>query len=199
MGLPAAENTHEVAHAIAPECRVVYVDNDPIVLAHARAMLKNAEEGTTASIEADVRDTAAVLRGAAELLDLSQPVGVMMLMILQYIPDSDAPHQIVSQIMGAMPPGSYLAVSDTANDIDASRVMRATANLNARLGPTRLTLRSHAEIARYFDGLDLVEPGLVTIPEWRSTANSEHIIPCYAGVGRKPSAAAVSPGREESR
>jgi S-adenosyl methyltransferase len=185
-GLPTAENTHEVAQAIAPQSRVVYVDNDPIVLAHARALLSTTAEGATTYIQADARDTAAILQGAAELLDLTQPVAVMMLMILQYIPDSDMPQQIVSQIMAAMPPGSYLTVSDTASDIDTSRVTRATANLNARMGPTRLTPRPRAQIARYFDGLDLVEPGLVTLPQWRATPDPNHLIPCYAAMGRKP-------------
>jgi hypothetical protein len=185
-GLPTAENTHQVAQAIAPQARIVYVDNDPIVLAHARALLTSTPQGATAYIEADARDTATIVGEAARTLDLSQPVAVMALMILQYVPDSDAPHQIVSQLMEAMPPGSYLAVSDTAKDIDTDRVANATSRLNARMGPTQLTLRTREEIGRYFEGLDLVDPGLVPLAEWRALADPRNVIPCYAGVARKP-------------
>jgi O-methyltransferase involved in polyketide biosynthesis len=185
-GLPTAENTHEVAQAIAPEARIVYVDNDPIVLAHARALLTSTPQGATAYIQADARDTETILAEAARTLDLSQPVAVMALMVLQYVPDADAPHQIVSQLMEAMPPGSYLTVSDTTSDIDTDRVANATSRLNTRMGPTQLTLRSREDIARYFDGLDLVDPGLVLLPEWRAVADPRNVIPCYAGVARKP-------------
>jgi SAM-dependent methyltransferase len=185
-GLPTADNTHEVAQAIAPETKVVYVDNDPMVLAHARALLTTTREGATTYIDADVRDTATILDGAADLLDLSQPVAVMMLMIMPYVPDSDNPHQIVAQLMDAMAPGSYLALSEMTRDIDTNRTARATSHLNNRLGPTQITLRSRAEIVKYFDGLDFIEPGLVTTPEWRATPDPDHIIPCYAGVARKP-------------
>jgi hypothetical protein len=185
-GLPTAENTHEVAQAIAPESRIVYVDNDPIVLAHARALLTSTPEGVTAYVDADARDTAKILHEAAEILDFSQPVAVMALMVLQYVPDSDAPHQIVSRLMDAMPPGSYLAVSDTTRDIDTDRVANATSRLNTRMGPTRMTLRSREEIAGFFDGLDLVDPGLVPLPQWRGVASPVDVIPCYAGIGRKP-------------
>jgi hypothetical protein len=185
-GLPTADNTHEVAQQIAPESRIVYVDNDPIVLAHARALLTSTPEGATAYIQADARDPGRILAEAAEKLDLSQPVAVMFLMTLQYIPDSDGPHEIVSRVMGAMAPGSYLVVSDTTSDIDTQRVASTTAQLNTQMGGTRLNLRSREEIGRYFSGLELVEPGLVPMPEWRAPADPAHTIPCYAGVGRKP-------------
>jgi hypothetical protein len=185
-GLPTADNTHEVAQQIAPESRIVYVDNDPIVLAHARALLTSTPEGATAYIQADARDPGRILAEAAQKLDLSQPVAVMFLMTLQYIPDSDGPHEIVSRVMGAMAPGSYLAISDTTSDIDTQRVSSTTAQLNTQMGGTRLNLRSREEISRYFAGLDLVEPGLVPMPQWRAPADSAHTIPCYAGVGRKP-------------
>jgi hypothetical protein len=186
-GLPTAENTHEVAQAIAPECRVVYVDNDPIVLAHARALLTSTPEGVTSYVDADARDTARVLRGAAEVLDLSQPVAVMALMVLQYIPDSDQPGQIVSRLMEAAAPGSYLTVSDTTRDIDADRVTTGTSRLNSRMGPTRLILRTREEIGGFLAGLELVEPGLVPLPQWHGVAGpGEELIPAYAGMGRKP-------------
>ncbi len=185
-GLPTAENTHQVAQNAAADARIVYVDNDPIVLAHARALLTSTPEGATAYVQADARDTDTILREAAETLDFSQPVAVMALMVLQYVPDSDSPHEIVSRLMAATPPGSYLVISDTSRDLDTDRVATTASRLNARMGPTRQTRRTRAEIARYFDGLDFIDPGLVLLPHWRAVANPEHVIDCYAGVGRKP-------------
>jgi hypothetical protein len=185
-GLPTNENTHEVAQSIAPESRIVYVDNDPIVLAHARALLDSTPPGATAYLEADARDTGTILREAARTLDFSQPIAVMLLLVLQYIPDSDSPRQIVSRLMDAMPSGSYLTISDTTRDIDADRVTGAASRLNAGMGPNRLTLRTREEIARLFDGLYLVDPGLVPLPQWRAMANPGYPIPAYAGVARKP-------------
>ena len=184
-GLPTAENTHEVAQQIAPESRIVYVDNDPIVLTHARALLTSSPQGATAYVQADARDTSTILREAAKTLDFSQPIAVIFLMILQYIPDSDHPHRIVSELMSATPPGSYLVVSDTARDFD-ERTENVTAQLNQRMGPVRQTRRSREEIGAYFAGLDLADPGLVLMPEWRALAHPGHVINCYAGVGRKP-------------
>jgi hypothetical protein len=185
-GLPTAENTHEVAQSIAPESRIVYVDNDPIVLAHAQALLTSTPEGKTAYVEANAQDTGKILRAAGELLDFSRPVAVLFLMVLQYVPDADNPRHIVSELMDATTSGSYLTVGDTTTDIDTERVAGATAQLNTRLGPARLTMRPRAQIAAYFDGLDFVEPGLVPLPEWRGVANPAHVIPCYAGIARKP-------------
>jgi S-adenosyl methyltransferase len=185
-GLPTAENTHEVAQAIAPESRIVYVDNDPIVLVHASALLTSTPEGVTAYVNADAQDTGTILREAAQTLDFSKPIAVMALMILQYVPDSDHPREIVRRLMEAVPPGSYLAISDTTRDIDTERVSGTTAQLNTRMGPARMTLRSRDEIAGFLDGLELVDPGLVPLPQWRATANPAHVIPCYAAVARKP-------------
>ena len=184
-GLPTAENTHEVAQGIAPRCRIVYVDNDPIVFAHARALLASARQGTTSYVQADVRETGKIVAEAAAALDLGKPVAVMALMILQYIPDSDGPHSIVARLMSAMPAGSYFVASDTTRDIDAERVTEGTSRLNQRMGPTQLTLRSRAEFAGFFDGLDMVEPGVVPLAEWRALADPAHTIPAYAGIGRK--------------
>ena len=149
-GLPTVENTHEVAQAIAPDSRIVYVDNDPIVLAHARALLTSTAEGATAYVDADARDTDTILAEAAKILDFSQPIAVMFLMILQYIPDEEQPQQIVAQLMDAMPPGSYLVHSDTTGDIDSERVATATARLNARLGPAQLHRRDPGADGRVF-------------------------------------------------
>jgi len=184
-GLPTAENTHQVAQAVAPDARIVYADNDPIVLTYARALLTSTPEGATAYLQADIRDTEKVLAGAAETLDFSKPVAVMALMILQYVPDEDNPRGIVRRLLEQLAPGSYLTVSDTVRDIDTSRVTEATARLNQRMGPTQLTLRSRPEFERFFDNLEMVEPGIVPLPEWRAPG-SEYPIPCYAGMGRKP-------------
>jgi O-methyltransferase involved in polyketide biosynthesis len=185
-GLPTAENTHQVAQEIAAGSRIVYVDNDPIVLAHARALLTSTPQGATAYVQADARDTGAILSQARSTLDFSQPVAVMALMVLQYVPDSDSPQQIVARLMDAVPPGSYLTISDTTRDVDTDRVATTASRLNARMGPTRQTRRSRDEISRYFEGLDLVDPGLVLLPQWRAVPNPDHVIACYAGIGRKP-------------
>ena len=184
-GLPTADNTHQVAQATAPDTRIVYVDNDPMVLTYARALLTSAPEGATAYVQADIRDTEKVLAGAAETLDFGKPVAVMALMILQYVPDADDPWGIVGRLLEPLAAGSYLTVSDTVRDIDTQRVTQGTARLNERMGPTRLTLRSRPEFERFFDDLEMVEPGIVPLPEW-GAPGSEHPIPCYAGMGRKP-------------
>jgi hypothetical protein len=184
-GLPTADNTHEVAQNIAPESRVVYVDNDPIVLAHARALLTSTPEGATAYVDADARDTAKIVESAAGLLDLTQPVAVMALMVLHYIPDSDHPEQIVSELMEAVPPGSFLVISDTTTDI-GDGASRIASKINPRMGRTRLTPRPRAQIAAYFDSLDLVEPGLVGMPEWRGEPSAHVVVNALAGVARKP-------------
>jgi len=184
-GLPTADNTHEVAQQVAPESRVAYVDNDPIVLAHGRALLDSTPQGATAYIQADARDTGVILSEAAKTLDFSQPVAVMALMVLHYIPDGDAPEQVVAALMDAVTPGSYLAVSAATTDIDTDRITSIASKLNQQMGPTRLALRTRDQIARYFSGTDLVEPGLVHLPQWRATADPGFVIGCLAGVGRK--------------
>jgi hypothetical protein len=183
-GLPTAQNTHQMAQDVAPDARIVYVDNDPMVLAHVRASLTSTREGVTAYISADIRDTEKVLAGAAGTLDFGKPVAVMALMVLQYIPDEDDPWGIVRRLLEALPAGSYLTVSDTVRDIDTVRVTEATARLNERM-PTQLNLRTRPEWERFFDNLELVEPGIVSLPEWRGPG-SDYPIPCYAGMGRKP-------------
>jgi O-methyltransferase involved in polyketide biosynthesis len=183
-GLPSASNTHEVAQRFVPQARVVYVDNSPAVLAHARALLGSGPQGATAFIEADLRDTGRILAEAARILDLSQPVAVLLLGVLPFIPDDDDPAAIVARLMAAVPPGSYLAVAHPASDIAADQVARSVRryNLQAR---EPVTVRSYAEVARFFDGLDLVEPGLVQLHRWRADAESLEL-PNYGGVGRKP-------------
>jgi O-methyltransferase involved in polyketide biosynthesis len=184
-GLPTNENTHQIAQAITPESRIVYVDNDPIVLAHARALLTTTAEGATAYIQADARDTDTILREACQTLDLSQPVAVMMLGLLHYIPDADGPLQIVSRLMDGVAPGSYLAISEATRDIDTDSITESAARFNAQRVAAPFTPRTRAEIARYFSGMDLVAPGLVPLPQWRGLANPAHQIPAYAAIARK--------------
>jgi O-methyltransferase involved in polyketide biosynthesis len=184
-GLPTNENTHEVAQQIAPDARIVYVDSDPIVLAHGRALLNSSPQGATAYVQADARDTGTILREAAQTLDFSAPVAIMALLVLHYVPDTDHPHQLVARLLDAVPPGSYLAISEATTAIDGERAAAGAARLNARLGSARSTLRSRAEIARYFDGLELVEPGLVPMPQWRNPGDPL-VAAVLAGVGRKP-------------
>lgn len=187
-GLPSAYNTHEVAQSVAPDCRIVYVDNDPVVLTHARALLTGTPAGKIAYVEADARSPELILAQAAHTLDFSKPVAIMTLMILQYIPDADDPHSIMSRLLAAVPPGSYLAASDTARDIDFATVREATRRLNERM-PTNLNLRTRDEIARFYDGLEMVEPGLVPLNRWRPGPEDLALtedLPTYCGIGRKP-------------
>jgi trans-aconitate methyltransferase len=186
-GLPTANNTHEVAQAAAPDARIVYVDNDPMVLAYARALLTSTSEGATAYLDADLRDPDAVLAGAADLLDFRQPVAVLLIGILQLIPDGDDPHAIVARLIEAVPPGSWLAVYHPASDIDQDRVAEAVRRVNARSAGTT-TLRTHAEIARFFGGLRLLEPGLVQVQRWQpgsAAPDDGEQIAAYAALARK--------------
>ena len=185
-GLPTAANTHQVAQRVRPDSRVVYVDNDPIVLAHARALLTSTPQGACAYIDADARDTAAVLDRAAETLDFGAPVAVMVLCTMQYVADADRPHDIIARLMAAVPSGSFLAMSDTTRDIDTTSMVTGAARYNARLGPTTFTPRTRADYERFFAGLDLVEPGLVPMPQWRPESDGQGVIPMYAAVARKP-------------
>jgi len=191
-GLPSADNTHEVAQSVAPRSRIVYVDNDPIVLSHASALLKSAPGGACHYIQADLRDPRKILDEAAKTLDFSQPVAIMILMTLQYVPDADNPHQIVKTLVDAAPPGSYLAISDVAMDLAADANVVASADkLNERLGPARQTIRSLEQIAGFFSGLEMVEPGLVQLPRWRPDLGytgpvGNITLSAYCGIGRKP-------------
>jgi len=185
-GIPAADNTHEVAQDRAPRSRVVYVDNDPIVLAHARALLTSATEGATAYLDQDLRDVGEIVRAAAATLDFGRPVAVMLIGILHCIPDEDDPAGIIKRLMDAVPAGSYLAISHPANDLNDPGVRRLASRLN-ELMTMKLRFRSRAEVAAFFDGLDLVEPGLVRAPEWRPDRDTDAANPAalWGGVARK--------------
>ena len=185
-GLPSADNTHEVAQRIAPESRIVYVDNDPIVLAHARALLTSSPEGVTAYIHADARDTGRVLAEASKTLDLSRPVGVIMLGLMHCIPDEDDPAGLVGEVMAAVPSGSYLALSQPASDIYVE-VMARHAEIMRELMPQKITYRPHEQVAHFLDGLELLEPGLVSAPHWRPLPDADPTVrSVWAGIGRKP-------------
>ncbi len=187
-GIPAADNTHEVAQAMARECRVVYVDNDPIVLSHARALLTSGTRGATAYLDEDLRNVGEIIHAAAETLDLTEPVAVMLIGILQCIPDEDDPAGVIKQLMDAVPPGSYLAISHPASDIDVVGIQNMAYQLH-ELMPMELKFRSRAEVASFFDGLELVEPGLVRVPEWRPDSDADAVNPAtvWGGVARKRS------------
>jgi hypothetical protein len=188
-GLPAASNTHEVAQGVAPGARIVYVDNDPFVIAHARALLTSTPEGVCGYAETDVREPETVLQKAAETLDFGQPVAIMLLMTLQYVPDASDPHGIVARLMDATVPGSYLVVSDTTRDVDTARIEEVTQRFNERLGSVRQTRRTEADIARFFTGLEILEPGLVSVHRWRpgpDEPDTENDWPARCAVARKP-------------
>jgi hypothetical protein len=185
-GLPAANNVHEVAQGLVPQCRVVYVDNDPIVLAHARALLASGPDGATAYIDADLRDPDQILASAARLLDFSHPVAVMLVAILQHLSDADDPYGIVTRLMETVPAGSYLALSHPARDLQAEAMAKIADSMN-ELVAEKVTFRSQAEVLRFLDGLELVEPGVVPAPQWRPESDIEAASPTvmWAAVGRK--------------
>jgi predicted O-methyltransferase YrrM len=182
-GLPTADNTHEVAQAIAPDARIVYVDNDPIVLTHARALLTSTRDGATAYIDADVRDPARILADPQmhETLDLSKPVGLVLLAIMHFIDDTEDPHAIVAQLVSALAPGSYLVMSHATYDPMppeiVTRLKAAIAGTGEKGGP-----RDREQFAKFFAGLDLVDPGVVPIGDWRPTPGTPVPDPADVGV-----------------
>ena len=184
-GLPVADNTHEVAQRVAPESRIVYVDNDPLVLVHARALLTSRPEGACAYVDADARDARKVLDAAARTLDFSRPVSLMLVGILGHVADDDEARSIVRQLVGALPPGSYLTLSDGAN---TSKVREQAHDRYAQTGAVPYRLRSPEQIQAFFDGLELLEPGIVPVSQWRpdpSPFGPPHHVDTFGGVARK--------------
>ena len=171
-GIPASNNTHEVAQSVAPGCRVVYVDYDPVVLLHAQALLTSSAQGALDYIDADLRDPQTLLAQAARTLDFSRPVAVMLIAIMHLIGDQDDPGGIIKQLMAAVPAGSYLALSQVASDIEAEQMAEAARRYN-RLARETQRHRSHAEVTRFFDGLELLDPGVVPVPRWRPASKIE--------------------------
>jgi hypothetical protein len=185
-GLPTEDNTHEVAQNVAPESRIVYVDNDPIVLSHARALLTSDPRGRCAYIDADAREVDKILTEAAEMLDFSQPVAVMMLGLLHFIPDADDPYGLIRRYLDAVPSGSYLAVSHASSDLKTDTEM-AGQRYNSH-SATAITFRSRQEVTRLLAGLDLVPPGVSPLGQWSlgATGTGCAQLPTYAALARKP-------------
>jgi len=186
-GIPTANNTHEVAQSVAPAARIVYVDNDPVVLTHARALLTSDPAGATDYIDADLRDPRGILARAGRLLDFDRPVALMLMAVLQHLDDEDDPYRIVETLLEPLAPGSYLAMSHPAKDINAEAMARMAESLNKMMAE-KVTFRDNPAVAKFFDGLELVDPGMVQASKWRPASESEAASPAalWAGVARKP-------------
>jgi hypothetical protein len=184
-GLPAVDNTHEIAQRVAQESRIVYVDNDPLVLAHARALLSSRPEGACDYVDADMREPAQILTAAARTLDFGQPVALLLMGVLGHVSDYDAARAAVDGLVGQLAPGSYLALADSVRVGDA----HITAGEKyAETGAVPYQLRSPGEIAGFFHGLDLVEPGVVPVHQWRPDPAPFPAVPVdtLGGLARKP-------------
>ncbi|CAL9580310.1 SAM-dependent methyltransferase [Streptomyces sp. enrichment culture] len=189
-GIPTEPNLHQVAQRVVPDARVVYCDNDPIVLAHAAALLRGTDEGTTEYLQADARDPDAILAGARKVLDFERPIALSLVALLHFVPDEDGAHELVRRLLAPLPPGSHLVLTHATADFTPEESAAATAKLKAA-GVT-LALRSRAEFGRFFDGLDLVPPGISIPHEWHPElgepvpGQSDGVIPGYGAVARKP-------------
>jgi hypothetical protein len=191
-GIPTSPNTHEVAQGVAPESRIVYVDNDPIVLAHARALLTSSAEGRTQYIDADLRDPSRILTShqLTGTLDLTKPVGLLLFATMHLVPDEQDPYGIVARLVDALVPGSYLALSQITPDF-APDAWEKTKEIAGRGGVT-MRPRTRTDIARYFEGLEIVEPGLQVVHHWRPDPDErpaeipDALVSMYGGVARKP-------------
>ncbi|MFE7773540.1 SAM-dependent methyltransferase [Streptomyces sp. NPDC057445] len=187
-GIPTEPNLHQIAQQVAPESRVVYCDNDPIVLAHAEALLRSTPEGATEYIQADAREPEAILDAAGKVLDFSQPIALSLLALLHFVDDEDGAYELVGRLVQQLAPGSYLVLSQTTGDFDPEKAVQARAMYRSR-GLT-LRTRSREEFTRFFDGLELVEPGVSLTAEWHPELGEvvdvlgDGPIPGYAGVAR---------------
>ena len=185
-GLPAGDNTHEVAQRAAPDSRIVYVDNDPIVLRHAQALLTSTPQGACDYLQADLRDPEKILAEAARTLDLGRPVALMLLAVLQFARDEHDPYGLVTRLMAVLPSGSYLVLSHPTDDFNPNKgeSMRV---YNER-SVEQAVVRDKAETARFFDGLDLLDPGVVPVAGWRADSDADAAKPSsmWCGVARKP-------------
>jgi O-methyltransferase involved in polyketide biosynthesis len=185
-GLPTADNTHDVAQRAAPESRIVYADYDPVVLAHARALLTSSPEGKTDYIQADLRETDDILSAAARTLDFSKPVAILLLAVLHFIPDADDPYAIVRKLMDAVPSGSFLVIVHAPSDRSPEEMAEHTRRYNAS-GAEFMRPRSQEEILQFFTGLELIGPGVAPLSEWlpkgQAGPGSGEAV---AGVARKP-------------
>jgi O-methyltransferase involved in polyketide biosynthesis len=188
-GLPTQDNTHQVAQRIAPESRIVYVDNDPLVLVHARALLISTPQGASEYIEADLHEPATILATAAQTLDFTQPVAIMLLGIMHFIQDDDELQTIIDRLLEAVPSGSYIAVANTTTAVNGELTAEAVRVWNLDAQP-KLKLRTPERIAGFFRDLEVVEPGWVSCSRWRPDPNPDGSLPNevdqWAGVLRKP-------------
>ena len=171
-GIPASNNTHEVAQAIVPDAHVTYVDYDPVVLLHARVLLTSTVPGTVDYIDADLREPDEILSEAAKTLDFSKPVAILLIAVMHLIVDDDDPYGIVADLKAAMAPGSYLALSQVAADIETKQVAEARRRYNSLARETQRH-RTHEEVTRFFGGLELIEPGVVPVQRWRPASDLE--------------------------
>jgi O-methyltransferase involved in polyketide biosynthesis len=190
-GLPTAENTHQVAQRVAPESRIVYADNDPLVLAHARALLTSTPEGACDYVDGDLREPGKILAQAERSLDFGKPVALMLLGIVHHIPDTEQAYSIVRQLVSALAPGSFLAINHSTSAIHGAAMEEAVAHWN-RVGTPSMTLRTPEQITRFFDGLDLLSPGVISCSRWRpdltSAGGQPPEVDEFCGVARKPPA-----------
>lgn len=185
-GLPTADNTHEVAQRAVPEARIVYADYDPSVLAHARALLTSTPEGRTQYVQADLRDPDAILKAAGETLDFTKPVAVMLFAVLHFIMDDEDPYRIVAKLMDAVPPGSFLVIVHAPSDIFPEDAMTEHTRRYNDSGAERFRPRNQAEVNRFFDGLELVPPGVATLNDWLARYGiAAGTGLAWAGVARK--------------
>ena len=185
-GIPAADNTHEVAQQAAPDSRIVYVDNDPVVLLHAQALLKSTPEGACDYIQADLRAPDTILAGAARTLDFGRPVALMLLAVLQFILDEQDPCGLVSRLVAALPSGSYLVISHPTDDFNPNR--GESMKVYNERSADQAVVRDKAATARFFDGLELLDPGVVPVARWRPDSDLTAARPSsmWCGVARKP-------------
>ena len=188
-GLPTANNTHEVAQQVAPDSRIVYADNDPLVLAHARALLTSSPEGKCDYVDGDLRDPDGILAKAAQTLDFSRPVALMLLGILHHIPDTEEAYAIVRRLVAALAPGSFLTINHSTSAVSGAAMEEAVEHWN-RVGTPSMTLRTPEQIARFFNGLELPEPGVVSCSRWRPerslVGGPASEVDEFSGVARKP-------------
>ncbi|MEV0318257.1 SAM-dependent methyltransferase [Streptomyces sp. NPDC050658] len=188
-GIPTEPNLHRIAQSAAPEARVVYVDNDPIVLAHAAALLTGTSEGATEFLQVDAREPDKILEQAEGVLDFTRPIALSLIALLHFIGDEDGAHDVVRTLVDALAPGSHLVLSQMAGDFDPERTRQAVEMYKA--GGVTLAPRSRAEVERFFEGFELLDPGIVWLPQWHPELGVDEVrngtpVPLYAGVGRKP-------------
>lgn len=188
-GIPTEPNLHRIAQSAAPEARVVYVDNDPIVLAHAEALLRGTPEGATEYLQVDAREPDKILEQAEGVLDFSRPIAVSVIALLHFISDEDGAYDVVERLVDALAPGSHLVLSQMAGDFDPERTDKAVEMYKA--GGVTLVPRARAEVERFFEGLELLDPGITWLPDWHPELGVDEVrngtpVPLYAGVARKP-------------